>query len=321
MNSIEHLAAIVENSDDAIVAKNLDSIILSWNQGAERLFGYSAEEAIGQSITMLIPEDRQHEEVDFIARLARGERIQQFETIRQRKDGTLVPISLTVSPVRDASGKIIGASKIARDMTAHYAAAEQQRMLVSEMRHRVGNCFAVAAGLLAMTAREVDTANELAKLMRERLLALSTAHKMAVVDPQAKSIESASLRDLVLAILEPFAKDKFDELRIEDIAVCPSAITPIALIFYELCTNAMKYGALRQTDGAIAVEARAEGDRFTITWQERCKLEPASEGLAGFGTKMCDNVVRTSLGGTISRKFGATGMAVKIDLELAQLEA
>ena len=111
------LASIVETSDDAIVSKNLDGIITSWNKAAERIFGYSASEAIGQPITLVIPQDRQSEEVEILTRIRRGERIDHFETMRQRKDGSLVDISLTVSPVKDANGIIVGASKIARDIT------------------------------------------------------------------------------------------------------------------------------------------------------------------------------------------------------------
>ena len=98
------LAAIVESSDDAIVSKDLNGIITSWNRGAEELFGYTADEAVGQSITMVIPPDRLAEEDMVLGHIRRGERIEHFETIRRRKDGTLVPISLTVSPIRDAAG-------------------------------------------------------------------------------------------------------------------------------------------------------------------------------------------------------------------------
>ncbi len=111
------LASIVESSDDAIVSKNLDTIIMSWNAGAERLFGYKAAEVIGKSVAILIPPDRQQEEPDILDRLKRGERVEHFETIRVRKDGSLVNVSLTISPVRDSSGKIVGASKVARDIT------------------------------------------------------------------------------------------------------------------------------------------------------------------------------------------------------------
>ena len=111
------LASIVESSDDAIVSKNLDGIIMSWNQGAERLFGYTAAEAVGQSITMLIPPDRLEEEPKILERLKRGERVEHFETIRVRKDGSRLNVSLTISPVKDADGRIVGASKVARDIT------------------------------------------------------------------------------------------------------------------------------------------------------------------------------------------------------------
>jgi PAS domain S-box-containing protein len=115
--AIALLAAIVDSSDDAIISKSLDGVITSWNAGAERLFGYSAKEAIGQHISLIIPANRRDEETIIIERLRRGERIDHFDTVRVRKDGTLLDISLTISPVRDSAGKVIGASKVARDFT------------------------------------------------------------------------------------------------------------------------------------------------------------------------------------------------------------
>src|SRR5450432_3422717 len=111
------LSAIVDSSDDAIISKSLDGIITSWNKSAERLFGYAAKEMIGQPITLLIPPDRLDEEPEIISRLRRGERVEHFETIRGCKDGSMIDISLTISPIRDESGRIIGASKVARDIT------------------------------------------------------------------------------------------------------------------------------------------------------------------------------------------------------------
>jgi PAS domain S-box-containing protein len=111
------LAAIVDSSDDAIVSKTLDGVITSWNAGAERLFGYTASEAVGQHISLIIPANRRNEETVIIERITKGERLEHFDTVRMRKDQTPLDISLTISPLRDASGKIIGASKIARDIT------------------------------------------------------------------------------------------------------------------------------------------------------------------------------------------------------------
>lgn len=111
------LAAIVDSSDDAIISKTLEGVITSWNNGAERLFGFTAEEAIGRHITLIIPKDRWDEEAKILERLKRGDRIDHFETLRQRKDGKLLTLSLTISPVKDATGRIVGASKVARDIT------------------------------------------------------------------------------------------------------------------------------------------------------------------------------------------------------------
>ncbi len=111
------LGAIVESSDDAIVGKTLEGVITSWNRGAESIFGYTAEEAIGQHITLIIPEDRRSEEDMIIGRIRAGERIEHFETIRRHKSGSLIDLSVTISPIRDASGQIVGASKVARDIS------------------------------------------------------------------------------------------------------------------------------------------------------------------------------------------------------------
>jgi PAS domain S-box-containing protein len=128
------LASIVDSSDDAIISKTLEGVITSWNRGAERLFGYTAKEAIGQPISMIIPLDRRDEETRILARLRQGEPIEHFDTVRVRKDGTKVEISLSISPVRDAAGKIIGASKIARDITGRKRI--ERELSESEQRFR-----------------------------------------------------------------------------------------------------------------------------------------------------------------------------------------
>ena len=138
------LASLVESSDDAIVSKNLDGVIMSWNGGAERVFGYSASEAIGQPITLVIPQDRQSEEREILTRIRRGERIDHFETVRQHKHGSLIVVSLTVSPVKDGNGKIVGASKIARDITEQKRNQELITTLAREAEHRSRNLLANA---------------------------------------------------------------------------------------------------------------------------------------------------------------------------------
>jgi PAS domain S-box-containing protein len=174
------LAALVQSSDDAIVSKDLNGTIQSWNMGAERLFGYTALEAIGHPILMLIPADHADEEISILARIRRGERIEHYETIRRRKDGTLVDISLTVSPIVDEQGHIVGASKIARDITERKRAEEQRRDF--EKRERA---LAVATALR-------DTEAELVRVARALTvgeLATSIAHE--VNQPLAAIVSNA----------------------------------------------------------------------------------------------------------------------------------
>jgi PAS domain S-box-containing protein len=151
------LAAIVESSDDAIISKDLNGIVRSWNRSAERIFGYSASEMIGQSIRRIIPADRQSEEDEVVARLRRGEKVDHFETVRQRKDGRMVPISLTVSPIHDECGVVVGASKIARDIGERKEAeAERSRLLaLAELNAAITNTLnEVGAAVASALDRE-----------------------------------------------------------------------------------------------------------------------------------------------------------------------
>ncbi|HEV2762581.1 MAG TPA: PAS domain S-box protein, partial [Pyrinomonadaceae bacterium] len=148
---LRHAAAIVENSDDAIISKDLDGVIRSWNPGAERLYGYTAEEAVGRPVTMLIPDDRPDEEPVILARIRAGERVDHYETVRVAKDGRVLNVSLTVSPVRDATGRVVGASKIARDITARKRAEAE----LSQSRAQLETVFENATvALFVMDARQ-----------------------------------------------------------------------------------------------------------------------------------------------------------------------
>ena len=142
------LAAIVESSMDAIVSKDINGIITSWNDAAQHLFGYTPAEAIGRPVTMLIPPERLGEEELIISRIRAGERVPSYETMRRRKDGSLVPVSLTVSPVRDGIGRIIGASKIARDISSHKESEGRIRLLMREVNHRVKNQYSVIISMI-----------------------------------------------------------------------------------------------------------------------------------------------------------------------------
>ena len=150
------LAAIVESSDDAIISKNLNGVIASWNAGAEQMFGFTAKEAIGQPVTMIIPAESQHEEVEILTRLRNGERITDFETIRIRKDGSRLNISLTISPIRDAEGRVIGASKIARDVTKRKQAEEKLVQAQRELQASADHLELITSRMSAAVSRVGD---------------------------------------------------------------------------------------------------------------------------------------------------------------------
>jgi PAS domain S-box-containing protein len=168
--AVRRLAAIVESSDDAIISKDLNGIVTTWNIAAERMFGYTAAEMIGRSIRVLIPDDRQDEEDVVLAHIRRGEKVDHFDTIRRRKNGTLIPISLTVSPIRDEAGRISGASKIARDISdrrraeqerARLLAVAEQHALVTERLNHVGAVVASTLDRNAVAQAVTDAATEL----------------------------------------------------------------------------------------------------------------------------------------------------------------
>jgi PAS domain S-box-containing protein len=152
------LAAIIESSDDAIVSKTLDGVIQSWNRAAEVMFGYTAAEAIGRHITLIIPAELHHEEDEILAKLRRGERIAHYETIRRTKDGRDLNISLTVSPIRDASGRVIGASKVARDITERKSLERERERLLQwerDTRKQLSDAVSARDEFIAVAAHEL----------------------------------------------------------------------------------------------------------------------------------------------------------------------
>ena len=169
----QRLAAIVGSSQDAIVSKDLNGVITSWNDGAQRLFGYAAEEMVGKPILVLIPPDHANEEAMILDRIRRGERIEHYETIRRRKDGTLIDISLSVSPIKDASGQVIGASKIARDITERKLAQERQELLTHEINHRTKNIFALVQAVISRSFADKRTVKEAEQAVLSRLHSLA----------------------------------------------------------------------------------------------------------------------------------------------------
>jgi PAS domain S-box-containing protein len=201
----QRLAAIVESSDDAIISKDFNGIITTWNKGAERVFGYKADEIVGKPVLLLIPEEHHDEEPIILSRVRKGEHIDHYETVRRHKSGSLIDISLTVSPIRGAGGKVIGASKIARDISVIKRAQSQRELLLREMEHRIKNLFALASGVVSLSARSAATPKELAQIVTARLNALAKAHALTLLVPSMEKVNrSVMLHDILRTIMAPF---------------------------------------------------------------------------------------------------------------------
>lgn len=316
------LAAIVEGSQDAIVSKSLEGTILSWNGAAQKLFGYSAQEAIGQPITLIIPQDRLHEEDTIIANIRAGRRTEHFETLRRRKDGSLVDVSLTISPVRDAHGQLLGASKVARDITQARQMAKQQQLLLQEMKHRIKNLFTLATSLVALCRREAQTVDEMAEALHARLVALARAHDMTVLPTrQDGSLPALRLRDLLATILQPYESASGARIDIsgEDMLIGPRSLVSAALLLHELATNSAKYGALGKAFGVLAITMNGRGDSFHLSWGETGFGAPLpSPQTSGFGSKL-ETMALRALGGTIHRDWQADCLLIDISFDKASL--
>jgi PAS domain S-box-containing protein len=303
------LASIVEASDDAIISKNLDGIITSWNNGAVRLFGYLAEEIIGKSVTILIPQERQHEEAMILERIRSGARIEHFETVRQRKDGSCVEISLTVSPIKGAAGKVVGASRIARDITERKRSEAQISILAREAEHRAKNLLANVAAMVDLS--QADTTKGLKEAIKGRIAALANVHSLFARSRWA----GAELGCLVERELSPYCQG--GEMRTQihgpSVMLNPDVAQSMAMTLHELATNAAKYGALSVAEGQVRVEwSRAEDRQLMFRWAEAGGPPAKPPARKGFGTRLIESMIRGGAKGRLQLDWRAEGLVCEI---------
>jgi PAS domain S-box-containing protein len=287
----------------------LNGIITSWNKGAERIFGYVAEEVIGKPITILMPLDRQDEEIVILERIRRGERVEHYETIRQRKHGSRVHISLTVSPIKDANGKIIGASKIARDITERKRSEEQIVILAREAEHRAKNVLATVQATVHLT--QSDTPDGLKHAIEGRIQALANVHRLFVESRWT----GAEIHSLVKDELMGYSQDGEGHVQIEGpkVLLKPNVAQAIAVTLHELATNAAKYGGLSAPEGKVRVEWSPAADgRLVLRWTETGGPPVKPPTRQGFGTRVMESMIRGQLKGEMRLDWRAEGLACEI---------
>lgn len=326
----EHLAAIVESSDDIIASKTLDGVITSWNRGAERILGYTADEVLGRHISVIMPPELLEDMPKILGRIRRGERVEHYQTKRRRKDGTIIDVSLTVSPIRDAEGNIVGASKIGRDITREKL-AEVERLeadkrkdeFLAMLAHELRNPLSAISGAARLfgtleTEAELEWAKEvvlrqvrhLARLIDDLLDVSRISRGRIVLRKEPVDLATVVRRavDVVRSLLEAHGHEmdvaldggglwvEADPLRIEQILV-------------NILTNAAKY---THAGGRITLSAHREGSRIAITVRDN--------GM-GITPDLLPRVFDLFVQGerTIARSEGGLGIGLTLTRKLAEL--
>ncbi|BAM86617.1 two-component sensor histidine kinase [Bradyrhizobium oligotrophicum S58] len=309
------LAAIVASSSDGVVSKTLDGTITSWNKSAERIFGFTEDEMINRSIRTIIPQERQAEEDRILATVVSGAMIDNFETVRLRKDGALIDVSVTVSPVRDSAGRIIGASKIVRDITDKRQTREQLRTLLAEVNHRSKNLLSLVQAI----ARQMTRHGRQLDLNRflERLQAIASNQDLLIQNDW----RFIPLGGLVRSQLGAFSDLIGNRIAIDgpQIELTPEAAQSIGMAVHELATNAAKYGALSNDGGRIAVGWTCTDGSFDMTWVESGGPEVAPPEHVGFGSRVISDMVRAGLDGMVEVQFLPTGLRWHLSCPLQRL--
>jgi PAS domain S-box-containing protein len=315
------LAAIVSSTTDAIISFALENYtILTWNKGAEELFGYSEDEAVGLPATVLLsstpalPIESDRGLFDTI--MSEGQ--VQVETVRRRKDGTLVDVSAAGTKIVDPSGKVIGVSAIFRDITARKQAEERQKLLIRELHHRIKNTLATVQAIAGASMRSTQNVAEFRETFAARLGALADTHSLLTDTAWA----GASMRELFEAQLRSFVGFEEDRILLDgpDLLLPSEFLIAIGMVAHELATNAIKYGALSTPSGRITIswEVRENHDRrnLCLKWQETGGPPVEKPMRTGFGSLLLERVIGPQLNGKVSVAFEPSGVEVLIEAEL-----
>ena len=306
------LAAIVESSEDAIISHDLDGMITSWNAGAQKIYGYTASEVIGQPMSTLLADDQVDEWPANLARLRRGDSITNFDISRTTKDDRTIHLSLKISPIRDEVGKIVGASAVARDIADRKAAEEHALLLMAELDHRVKNILAVVSSVVSQTLRSGGAPEAFSAEIEGRIMAIARAHNLHT---EHGGLEG-SLRDLIATEVHPYDRLSQIALAGPDVVLTSNARVTLALALHELATNAAKYGCLSVSGGRLNVSWRLADEaglrHLEIDWREESGPVVISPTRRGFGTRLIEISLVRGLDAKVDRVFAETGVYCSI---------
>jgi two-component system, sensor histidine kinase PdtaS len=327
----ERAQSIIESSDDAIITKSLDGIITEWNTAATRMLGYSAQEAIGRPVTLIFPLDKLAEEESVMRAISQGQRVPSFETVRIHKSGYLIDVAVTVSPLRDRSGRVIGACKLARDITVQKRqrdaidhALEEKTALLHEVHHRVKNNLQIVSSLLNLQARKAspDVVLALAEC-QGRIRAMGLVHQLLYESENMVEVDlSVYISRLIMLTKETYEGPAsgvelvFSGVQ-EKLALDIQRTIPCGLVVHELVLNAFKHAFPGGRQGRINVELRLVSSGFLhLTVRDNgCGLPESFTwgGKSGLGTQLIPMFVN-QLQGTMTTASSSHGASITIEL-------
>ena len=315
------LATIVNNSADAIFSLALDGTILSWNPGAERVLGYSAEEVVGKSERILFPDWADDEFRSKYEHLRLGQSVLK-DTVRRHMDGTLVDVAINAAPMLGPDKRIFGVSAVMRDITERKLSEDRLRLVMRELSHRTKNLLAVIVSMVRQTARTSSDIDSFQLRLSQRLQALAASHDLLVAEDWA----GASLEALVQSVLRPFVEEPGGAVSTDGphAFLNATAVQNIALALHELATNAAKYGALSRPGGRVSISwrfvAKDGGEqRLKLVWSERGGPVVEAPTSKGFGHVVIERVVAQALNGEVTYSFAPEGVewSIAIPTEFA----
>jgi PAS domain S-box-containing protein len=328
--SEERFQSIVESSDDAIITKTLTGVITSWNPAATRLMGYTADEAIGQPVTLLFPPANISDEVVLMQRISRGERVTPFETVRIHKNGNLIDVSVTISPLRDRTGAVVGACKLARDITLQKhqrevieQALEEKTALLHEVHHRVKNNLQIVSSLLSLQARKAQPGAALALAdCQGRIQAMSLVHQLLYESSNMAEVDLSAYIDRLVALICATCDSSALGVNIafssctERMGIDIQRAIPCGLIVNELVLNAVKHAFPEERNGHVTIDLKLnDAGWFCLSVSDDgCGLPPGFKwgSSAGLGTQLIPLFVN-QLQGTLTTPLVPQGSRFTIE--------
>lgn len=302
------LSALVESSGDAIMSVNLDGTIRTWNRGAKELFGFSADEVIGRPKEILVPAG-EFERYEAVRRQVLNGDTVRSESLRKKRDGSLVHVSLSTAPIRGRDGRIVAISSIIHDISDRKSAEEHNRLLVRELAHRSKNQLAIIQSIAGQTARESCSLDEFLEKFVHRVQGLAASHDIL----SNNDWKSASLKPLVEAHMDVFGVKDRVCMDGPNITLTAPRAEAIGLALHELATNALKYGAFSAPNGSVAInwqkKVDEEGKAFLILdWAEQGGPAVANPKIKGFGSQVIERMVGRAVDGTSSLEYRPEGV-------------